>query len=371
MAAAWIRNAELYTVGIDDVVVTCTTDPGVEITTRVGDHFVTTIGPYHHATVAGLSPNTTYALCIDGVEPDAWLPGEITTLVEPDGELLARFATVNDVHFGEQICGLIGGAQEVGPVFAMPAGSEAYPAIMNRSVIADLQSGAYDALLVKGDLTSAGTQDQYDQFLDAYGVFGERMHHIRGNHESYNGDVVANIGSHAVPLQGVVAVLLDTSWLEHPNGRVTTDQLEWLDAVCAGTTQPILVFGHHQLWDPQSHERNDSYFGVIPDSSEQLIDVFARHTNVGGYFAGHTHRNRVRRFPSARNIPIVEVASTKEYPGAYAEYRVYSGGYAQIGRRTAAPDAMRWAEATRGLYAGLYRDYALGSLTDRCFVERW
>ena len=96
-----------------------------------------------------------------------------------------------------------------------------------------------------------------------------------------------------------------------------------------------------------------------------------RHQHVGGYFAGHTHRNRVRHFVGARNVPIVEVASTKEYPGAWAEYRIYEGGYVQIGWRASRPDALAWAERTRGLYAGLYREYALGSLADRCFTQPW
>ena len=58
----------------------------------------------------------------------------------------------------------------------------------------------------------------------------------------------------------------------------------------------------------------------------------------------------------------------KDYPGAWAEYRVYDGGYVQIGRRIAAADAMHWTEQTRRMYAGLYRDYALGTLADRCFT---
>jgi hypothetical protein len=30
---------------------------------------------------------------------------------------------------------------------------------------------------------------------------------------------------------------------------------------------------------------------------------------------------------------------------------------------------MAWTEKTRAMFAGLYRDYALGLLTDRCFTE--
>ena len=68
-------------------------------------------------------------------------------------------------------------------------------------------------------------------------------------------------------------------------------------------------------------------------------------------------------------VPIVEIACVKDYPGAWAEYRVYEGGYTQVTRRVASPDAMAWTEKTRAMFAGLYRDYALGHLRDRCFTE--
>ena len=52
-----------------------------------------------------------------------------------------------------------------------------------------------------------------------------------------------------------------------------------------------------------------------------------------GYFAGHTHRNRVRRYGPTGDVPWVEVACVKDYPGAWAEYRVYEGGILQIFHR--------------------------------------
>jgi hypothetical protein len=100
-----------------------------------------------------------------------------------------------------------------------------------------------------------------------------------------------------------------------------------------------------------------------------LCAVIARRDAIAGYFAGHTHRTRTRRFPSARNIPIVEIACVKDYPGAWAEYRVYEDGYMQLARRIDAPAALAWTETTRAMFAGLYRDYALGKLSDRCFVQ--
>ena len=133
----------------------------------------------------------------------------------------------------------------------------------------------------------------------------------------------------------------------------------------------MLVFGHHHPWDPSSAARNERYFGINPDDSEALCGVITRRTAIAGYFAGHTHRNRVRRFEAARRVPIVEVACVKDYPGAWAEYRIHEGGYTQIVRRIAAPAALAWTEQTRSMFGGLYRDYALGAQSDRCFSEAW
>ena len=41
----------------------------------------------------------------------------------------------------------------------------------------------------------------------------------------------------------------------------------------------------------------------------------------------------------------------------------------QLARRIDAPAALAWTEKTRAMFAGLYRDYALGKLSDRCFVQ--
>ena len=61
--------------------------------------------------------------------------------------------------------------------------------------------------------------------------------------------------------------------------------------------------------------RPDDYFGIHPDDSERLVDVVARHPAIVGYFAGHTHRNRVRRFAATGDRPWVEVACVKDFPG--------------------------------------------------------
>ena len=366
-----IHDAELFTVGPDEIVVTFRTDGAETVTTSAGDHEVTTTGPYHSARITGLEPQTAYALAVDGAEATALLPDRVTTLAAPSGRRLATFATVNDVHFGEVECGRLGTPEELGPILHAEPGAPPYPEVMNGGAIAEIAALDPDAVIVKGDLTDLGTDEQYAAFVAAYSQLGPRMRHVRGNHDAMITDTIAATGPFTVELPGVKLAVLDTVRPRSEHGRITADQLEWLESVAGESTDPVLVFGHHHPWDPASSERNEHYFGINPDDSEALCGVMTRCAAIGGYFAGHTHRNRVRRFEAARDVPVVEIACVKDYPGAWAEYRVYEGGYTQLVRRIATPAALAWTEQTRGMFAGLYRDYALGGIDDRCFTRQW
>jgi len=369
-----INNAELFTVGPDEVVVTCTTDEGAEVTTRVGDRELVTAGPHHFARVLGLEPDTRYSLEVEGVPADEHLPSDVRTLPRPSGRLLATVATANDVHFGEIECGRLDNAieEELGPVFRSAPGEPPYPETMNHAVIAEMQELNPDTVVVKGDLTSIGSDDEYAAFLAAYGQLGDRMYHVRGNHDAMlDPTIAADDAPFAIELDGVTLAVLDTVIPKLERGQVTHHQLRWLDELAAETPDPVLVFGHHHIWNFDADHRSDTYFGINPDDSEALSAVVARHENIAGYFAGHTHRNRVRRFDTARNVPFCEIACTKDYPGAWAEYRVYEGGYTQVVRRASAPEALAWTEKTRVMFAGLYRDYALGPLDHRCFTQNF
>jgi predicted phosphodiesterase len=289
------------------------------------------------------------------------------TLPHPGGELLCRFATVNDVHFGETECGVIEG-MDIGPILSVDDGERPYPETMNYAAVDEIKQIDAAAVIAKGDLTSGGTQEEYDDFVACYGdAFGERLLHVRGNHDAYHGDIAPE-GPVERVLPGVTIALLDTVIPRHSTGQVTADQLAWLDDLAARSDQPVLVFGHHHVWSPVSKSREPTYFGISPDDSDKLIDVFARHENLRGYFAGHTHRNRVRLVPATGDVPWVEVSATKDFPGAWAEYRVFEGGILQVMHRISSPDALAWSERTRAMFGGMYPAYSFGEMQDRCFA---
>lgn len=310
----------------------------------------------------------------DGLEPDTdhtFDGASFRTLPRPPGPLLATVATVNDVHFGEKVCGWESSMPDVGPTFSSAPGERPYPEMMNEAAVEEMAAVSPDAVIVKGDLTAEGLDEEYAAFLRCYSVFGERLHHIRGNHDAYRGQTYAPDAPFAVEVPGAVLAVVDTTTPFSASGSLDPEQLEWLDSVAAEASSadtPVLVFGHHHPWAPGSRNRVETYFGINPGDSEALVAVAARRPSIAGYFAGHTHRNRVRRFADTGPMPWVEVACVKDFPGAWAEYRIFEGGVLQVFHRIRRPDALAWSERTRAMFGGLYGPYAFGQIGDRCFA---
>ncbi len=310
----------------------------------------------------------------DGLEPDSDHEFDgvaVRTLARPAGELLCRFTTVNDVHFGEVEAGRIDDLPE-GPIRRAEPGAAPYPEVMNHAAAAEMAAIEPVAVIVKGDLTADGEQIEWDAFEACYrNAFGERLHVVRGNHDAYRHQS-EYAGDQRIELPGVIVALLDTAIPGATTGTITTEQLDWLDGLCLGADRPVFVMGHHQQWiggDPDA-KRSDDYFGLHPDASDALDELAARRTKVVAYAAGHTHRHRVRMMARSQ-VPSIEIGCTKDFPGTWGEYRVHEGGIMQVIHRMSTPDALAWSESCRGLYSDFgidYATYALGTLADRCFT---
>lgn len=294
----------------------------------------------------------------------------VRTMTTPPGDLLCRFATVNDVHFGEIEAGRVDDLPD-GPIRRAEPGATPYPEIMNHRAAVEIDELDPAAVIVKGDLSADGEQAEWDAFEACYrGAFGERLHVVRGNHDSYRHQS-EYAGDQRIELPGVIVALLDTAIPGATTGTITNAQLDWLDEIAAEADRPVLVMGHHQQWiaDAPDAKRGDDYFGLHPDASDALDELVQRHSDIVAYAAGHTHRHRVR--PMTRSgVPSIEVGCTKDFPGTWAEYRVHEGGIMQVVHRMSSPEAMAWSESCRGLYQDFgidYASYALGTLADRCF----
>jgi 3',5'-cyclic AMP phosphodiesterase CpdA len=280
------------------------------------------------------------------------------------GELRCVFATANDVHFGETVCGHVDGDAEL-DVFRSAPGEVPYPEVMSAAVVADVARLDPDAVVVKGDLTDDGHDVDYDRFLAVWGEpFGERLVHVRGNHDAYRGQSFAAWPYQARVLDGVTLAVLDTARTGEVGGAVSDEQLTWLDALAADADQPVVVLGHHPGWNAGALP-HPGLQGLSADDTDRLLELFARRPRLACYLAGHTHRNH-RQVLSG--VPFVEVACVKDFPGGWAEYRVHERGIAQVFHRATAPPAVAWAERTRAMFAGYYGPFAMGSLEDRSFV---
>jgi 3',5'-cyclic-AMP phosphodiesterase len=331
----------------------------VEITTVADDLIVAHDGAIVHR-IENLEPDTAYTV------------GEhhVRTLPRPSGAWQCRFATVNDVHFGEVECGRIDDRPE-GPIQRVGPGEAPYPETMNRAAADEIAAIDPAAVFAKGDLSVDGRPEEWAAFEACYGgAFGPRLFTVRGNHDSYHlQDDYA--GDQWIQLTGVAVALMDTAIPGQTTGMLQPEQLDWLDALSAASTTPVIVMGHHQQWIGDADAvRKDDYFGLHPDASDALDLVASRRPAIVAYTAGHTHRHRRR--PMLRSgIPSVEIGCVKDFPGTWAEYRVYEGGILQVVHRIGSHAALAWSERCRHLYRDFgvdYETYALGTVEDRCFT---
>ena len=324
--------------------------------TTVADDLIVAHDGHAVARLEGLDPGSVHEL--DGVV--------VRTLARPAGELLCRFTTVNDVHFGELECGRIDDHTD-GPIQRSGPGEAPYPETMNAGAVREMAALHPAAVFVKGDLSADGAPEEWAAFEACYRPeFGDRLHVVRGNHDAYHGQT-QYAGDQWVELPGVAVALMDTTIATHTTGSLEAAQLDWLDTHAAAADRPVVVMGHHQQWI--EGRRSDDYFGLHPDASDALTEVITRRTSIVAYTAGHTHRHRRRVLHN--DVPTVEIGCVKDFPGTWAEYRVYEGGLMQVVHRVSGPGALAWSERCRGLYRDFgvdYEHYALGELEDRCFL---
>ena len=220
----------------------------MEITT-VADDLVVIHDGAKVRSYTDLAPDTDHDL--DGVQ--------VRTLARPSGALLCRFATVNDVHFGEVEAGRLD-EHSTGPVQRVAEGAEPYPEVMNQAAAAEINALGVAALIVKGDLSVDGRPQEWAAFERCYrDPFGDRLHVVRGNHDSYQHQA-SYAGDQWIRLPGVNVALLDTAIPGETTGQVTATQMEWLADHCSNSPAPVIAMGHHQQWVGEaSGRRSDTY----------------------------------------------------------------------------------------------------------------
>jgi Icc protein len=161
-----------------------------------------------------------------------------------------------------------------------------------------------DLVLATGDLVNDGAPAQYDQLMSLLAALSVPLLAIPGNHDvrSHMRRCFTSLpsGGSDEPIDYVVdeyavrLIGLDTSIPGRNDGRVTADQMQWLDhQLSAEPERPTVIFQHHPPFRSGIPWMDrDSGFG----GAELEANVLSRHSHVEAVVCGHLHRAIHRRF---------------------------------------------------------------------------
>ena len=324
------------------------------------------------ATLAGLPPASRLDLWLRPPGGARRRVGRFHTLAPPPGELLCRFATVNDLHIGERHFGVLRRIRED----PRPDG-EPYPVRCTRAALAEAVEWGAQAVLAKGDLTYMGRPPQWQEVGRLLATVPVPVDATLGNHDvgrkavdgrgplaRHGIDLVEGAGARDLP--GIRAVLVDTTVPRRSGGRVGDELRQRIVDLAASAPGPVFLALHHY---PQRFQFPTAYPRGIPgDNARALLDAVSTAKPATLVATGHSHRNRKHRHGP---LVVVEIGATMHYPGTWAGYAVHEGGIRQVVRRVAAPDAIEWTERTRRALLGLWGPWAAGTLRQRCFSHHW
>ena len=343
--------------------------------------------------IEDLEPETDYAIEIEALgaraEPNRYFTGAARTHAAPAAASVASFATLNDLHFGEaRMGGTLSDDMEYGeaaPGFDVVSDADyplPYAEFMNADAIAAINALDVDCTVIKGDIADTGLPEQFETAARTFAAFEAPHHPFLGNHdylERRNGRDVDGYGilgappaPRAVDLGGWRLLLLDTVIPGQHDGAFGPERREWLaEALLESGRQgaPTLLLCHHQPVPPEHRNSYPNSIGLDPEDSLALFDLLAEAPHVAGVLIGHTHRNRIRRYPRTGKLPFMEVVNPKDYPGGFGHYRLFEdGSFRQEVRRIPSRRALDHSTRCRGLFQGGYQHFTLGTLEERSYV---
>ena len=320
--------------------------------------------------VDGLAPATTTVLevTLPGAPPETVA---VTTGPALAGPERVRIATVSDLHLGLHSFGLLKTVRE-----RLPHGDP--PSVRcARAALAEAVAWGAELIVVKGDLTDGGKVSEWDDAAALLQALPVPVVVLPGNHDLYRhaeiepADAGRKYGLHVVAdvehvdLAAVRVVLGVTAVPGRSRGELRRERAEAIAASAAGGPAALVML-HHQLT-----LRPEAPFyppGVARSDGDPFLDALAAAQPRSLVTSGHTHRHRRRTHGP---VTVTTVGSTKDYPGTWAGYVVHDGGLRQVVRRVAAPDCLRWTEATRRGAARQWARLSEGSLVDRSFTLSW
>jgi predicted phosphodiesterase len=281
-------------------------------------------------------------------------------------------ATVSDCHLGGVGFGQL-------PRLHHPDGAGIHATCLAAALDEAVAWGA-ELIVVKGDLTQDGSAAEWEQAAALLGPVvagGVPVEVVPGNHDRRHDDAVPvdilggagaryTVGGVACrDLPGLRVLAGDVTLPGHHGGRAEPVRDE-LVALAGRAPGGALVCIHQQ---PQRWTRATHWPPGLPGpDAAALLDGLAAAHPATLVTSGHTHRHRRRAHGP---LVVTEVGSTKDHPGTWAGYVATDAGIRQVVRRIAAPDVLRWTEATRRGYLGVWGRWSSWTLSARCFTHRW
>lgn len=404
-----ILNEELVTITDTSIILTWTTDEKGNSKVLIGTspEELTEYDcreaetKYHYCEVNELISGTRYYYQTKSGDitgaPNECSPGYAETLSPPPGEFLFQFVTMNDVHVGEEVAGLIIiGDQVLNEGFTWTDENNPYWLFMNNAAVNEINERGADFVIIKGDITSDHRKEEFEKAKDIFSLLTMPYFVLRGNHDRIDNDpenyyvTVFDLQNYA-PLgnrytidshghffisfdyKNIHFIGLDSADIDG-GGKICSKQLEWLqNDMSMYSSKTTLIFLHH----PVVAEPGDvaGVAGLLNDSAsrEQFLTLVSNNPQVKGVFSGHTHRNKVNYSSKATGVVFAETGSSKEYPGGYTIYKIYTGGFISNFYKTRCPECREWSEITRNEYdfLGGAQKILFGNLGDRNYIYTW
>ncbi len=367
---------------------------------------------FHHCKLTGLRPGKTYYYTCKSGNATAAIgaveSGRFVTLTPPPGREVFSFATMTDLHVGQQRTArlvLHGKVVSEGVQWREP-GLSFWQLAVGAS-IDEINRIAPAFTIIKGDVTEGQSVEEFPKARRLLEGLARPYHVVRGNHDALN-PFLKTFGLprpwYGFDAEGFHFVVLDTEPLATRDDPALDRQWKWLaDDLKTHRGAWTFVFVHRpvppklarppgtaigedllrmsgglvrRLYGPDAEHSVNRALGYTANVSERharrLAELLRGHGRIAGVFAGHLHRNYVGTWPEETgNLPYVETASTKEYPCGYAVTRVFTGGYMHNYYVPRDPRCLEWSAMTRDAYSALGLQSKAGTLSDRNFVVRF
>ncbi|HOX28224.1 MAG TPA: metallophosphoesterase [bacterium] len=330
-------------------------------------------GRYYLGVFEGLDCDSVYDFQISRAGAVIY-KSSFRTLKRPRGDFNFRFATINDIHIGEEIYGLIflPGMKwpPLTPGLKLDIDGAPFWQYSNEAVIEELNALELDFVIVKGDLITDHTEKNIITAKEMLDKLKHPYYILRGNHDRAGGLPEDYFMKHfelderwcSFEHKGYGFLLLDNINPKNGNTAFSKRQIDWFESEMIRMKDlPVFVYMHN----PPMRMIERSFVNRV----DEFLSIIDAHPMVEGVFYGHSHGNkRMLRKAKGKSVPFVETAATMDYPGGYNVYDVYSGGYVQMCIRPHDERSCKWRELNEKAYYGLAMNSLFGKIDDRNFT---